>query len=249
MVVAPSPGFDFTGLVVWSLLAPRSWEPVSPLRSLAPSHSGVCAVRVGVPPCFLAYCGAPWLMALQSGHCCIPAGLASMDRPLLVSSVESQLCECPFVVLPRQLVGSGVYSPASPICPTSSVLRRSSFGISASVFASSLRDGVTLPGRACLSPRSERRLFLHLPGVWLESSRWGHPVGSILSQISIGTKTLCAPSLVVGAKPSRWGHPFRVVWLFSAHSIGTKASSVHLSFVASRWGHPVGRVCFSHTRS
>ena len=136
-----------------------------------------------VPPCFLAYCGAPWLMALRSGLGRIPAGLASMDSPLLVSSVESQLCECPFMVLLRQLVGSGVYSPASPICPTSSVLRRSSFGISASGFASSLRDGVTLPGRVCLSPRSERRLFLHLPGVWLESSRWGHPVGSILSDL------------------------------------------------------------------
>ena len=95
-------------------------------------------------PCFLAHCGAPWLMALWSGHCRIPAGLASMDGPLLVLSVECQLCECPFVVLPRQLVGSGVCSPASPICPTSSILKRSSFGISASVFASSLRDGVTL---------------------------------------------------------------------------------------------------------
>ena len=134
-------------------------------------------------------------MALRSSHYRITAGLASMDRPLLVSSVESQLCECLFVVLPRQLVGSGVYSPASPICPTSSVLKRCSFGISASVFATSLRDGVTLPGRVCLSPRSERSLFLHLPGVWLESSRWGHPVGSSLSQISIRTKTLCAPSL------------------------------------------------------
>ena len=29
LVVAPSPRFDFTGLVVWSLLAPRSWEPPS----------------------------------------------------------------------------------------------------------------------------------------------------------------------------------------------------------------------------
>ena len=142
------------------------------------------------PPCFLAYCGAPWLMALRSSHCRITAGLASMDRRLLVSSVESQLCECLFVVLPRQLVGSGVYSPASPICPTSSVLKRCSFGISASVFASSLRDGVTLPARVCLSSRSERSLFLHLPGVWLEPSRWDHPVGSSLSQISIGTKTL-----------------------------------------------------------
>ena len=27
LVVAPSPGFDFTSLVVWSLLAPRSWKP------------------------------------------------------------------------------------------------------------------------------------------------------------------------------------------------------------------------------
>ena len=31
-------------------------------------------------------------MALRSSHCRITAGLASMDRPLLVSSVESQLC-------------------------------------------------------------------------------------------------------------------------------------------------------------
>ena len=32
----------------------------------------------------------------------------------------------------------------------------------------------------------------------------------------------------------------------SAHSIGTKASSIHLSFVASRWGHPMGQVWFSY---
>ena len=122
---------------VWSsgcfwLLRAGSW-PVSPLRSLAPSHSGVCAVRVGVPRCSLAHCGAPWLVAFRPGHCRITAGLASMDGPLLVSSDESQLCECPFVVLPRQLVGSGVCSPASPICPTSSVMKRSSFGLSALV--------------------------------------------------------------------------------------------------------------------
>ena len=244
-VVAPSPGFDFAGLVA----SGSSELGAGPLRSLAPSHSGVCAVRVGVPPCSLAHCGAPWLMAFRPGHYRITAGLASLDGPLLVSSVESQLCECPFVGLLHQLVGSGACSPASPICPTSSVMKRSSFGISASVFASSLRDEVTLPGRVCFSPRSERRLFLHLPGVWLVSSRWGHPVGSSLSQISIGTKTLRAPSLVVGAKPSRWGHPFRVVWRISAHSIRTKASSVHLSLVASQWGHPAGRVCFSHARS
>ena len=199
LVVAPSPGFDFTGRLVASgsseLGAAQSVLSVLSLRRIL----AFVRCELQSPPCFLASCGTPWLMALRSSHCRITAGLASMDRPLLVSSVESQLCECLFVVLPRQLVGSGVYSPASPICPTSSVLKRSSFGISASVFASSLRDGVTLPGRVCLSPRSERSLFLHLPGVWLESSRWGHPVGSSLSQISIGTKTLCAPSLVVGA--------------------------------------------------
>ena len=105
--------------------------------------------------------------ALAYGLCRIPAGLASMDRPLLVSSVESQLCECPFMVLPCQLVGSGVYSPASPICRTTSVLKRSSFGISASVFMSSLL---------------------------VKSSRWGHPSGSSLSQSLIGTKSLPPPS-------------------------------------------------------
>ena len=31
----------------------------------------------------------------------------------------------------------------------------------------------------------------------------------------------------------------------SAHSIGTKASSIHLSLAASRWDHPRGRVWFS----
>ena len=57
-----------------------------------------------------------------------------------------------------------------------------------------------------------------------------------------------APSLVVGVLPSRWGHPFWVEWLFSAPSIGTQASSIHLSLVASRWGHPAGRVCgFPHS--
>ena len=157
-------------------------------------------VRVGVPPCFLPHCGAPSLLALRSSHCRISAGLVSMDGPPLVSSVESQLCECPFMVLPRQLVGSGVSSPAPPIYPTSSVLRRSSFGISASGFRiKSSRWGH--PSGSCLSQSSIGTKTLPLPfWFWLESSRWGHPVGSILSQISIGTKTLCAPSLAVTSR-------------------------------------------------
>ena len=141
----------------------------------------------------------------------------------------------------------GVF-PCFAYCPTSSVLKRSSFGFSASSFALSLRDGVTLPGRVCLGPRSERRLFLHLPGVWLESSRWGHPVRSgFVPDLDWNEDFL-------RTFPGGWclafamGHPFRVGWRFSAPSIGTKASSIHLSLVASRWGHPAGRVCgFPHS--
>ena len=116
-------------------------------------------------------------MALRSRHCRITAGLASMDRPLLASSVESQIWGFCSWLYRASWLAQGVF-PCFAYCPTSSVLKRSSFGFSSSSFALSLRDGVTLPGRVCLSPRSERRLFLHLPGVWLESSRWGHPVGS-----------------------------------------------------------------------
>ena len=173
-------------------------RPASPLRFLAPSHSGVCAVRVTAPPLVSS------LTAARFGFW--PYGLAIAALPL-VSCPWTGLCWSHLLSLSS--VGSirdstvpvgwlrGVF-PCFANCSTSSVLKWSSFGISASVFASSLRDGVTLPGQVCLSPRLERSLFLHLPGVWLESSRWGHPVGSGLSQISIGTKTFCAPSLVVG---------------------------------------------------
>ena len=52
---------------VWSTgcfwLLEAGSRAVGPLCSLASSHSGVCAMRVGVPPCSLAHCGAPWLIA------------------------------------------------------------------------------------------------------------------------------------------------------------------------------------------
>ena len=47
----------------WFWLLGAGSRPVGPLRSLASSHSGVCAMRVGVPPCSLAHCGAPGLVA------------------------------------------------------------------------------------------------------------------------------------------------------------------------------------------
>ena len=184
----------------------------------------------------------------RSRHCRITAGLASMDMPLLVSSVESQLWGFCSWFYRASWLAKGV-SPYFAYCPTSSGLTRSSCRFSASSFAVSLRDGVTLPGRVCLSPRSERRLFLHLPGVWLESSRWGSPCRVGVCPRSRSERRLVgAPSLVVGVLPSRWGHPFWVEWRFSAPSIRTKASSIHLSLVASRWGHPAGRVCgFPHS--
>ena len=170
----------------------------SPLRSLAPSFPGVGAVWMTV---------STLVSSLSAEHFGLwPCGLAIAALPL-VSRPWTGLCWSHLLSLSS---GGSVRGYTAPVgwlrgvfpcfayCPTSSVLMRSSFGFSASCFALSLRDGVTLPGRVCLSPRSERRLFLHLPGVWLESSRWGHPVRSALSQISIGTKTFCAPSLVVG---------------------------------------------------
>ena len=170
-------------------------------------------------------------MALRSSHCRIPVGLASMDRPLLVSSVESQLWGfCSWLYRASWL--ARVHSPASPIAlllvfcsgvPSGSLLQ-----VSRQVFA------MGLPFRVeSLSPRSERSLFLHLPGVWLESSRWGHPVGSGLSQISIGTKTF------LRTFPSGWCLAFAMgspmsgrVALFCALD-RNEGFSVHLSLVAS----------------
>ena len=126
----------------------------------------------------------PLVSSLSAEHFGLwPYGLAIAALPL-VSRPWTGLCWSHLLSLSS---GGSIRGYTAPVgwlrgvfayCPTSSVLERSSFGFSASSFALSLRDGVTLPGRVCLSPRSDRRLFLQLPGVWLESSRWGHPVGS-----------------------------------------------------------------------
>ena len=198
----------------------------SPLRSLAPS-----LVR--------ADDSLHLVSSLSAEHFGLwPYGLAIAALPLVS---RPWTCLCWSHLLSLSFGGSvrwlrGV-SPCFAYCPTSSVLKQSSFGFAASSFTLSLRDGVTLPGRVCLSPRSERRLFLHLSGVWFESSRWGHPVGSGFVPDLDRNEDFGAPSLVVGVLPLRWGHPFRVGWRVSAPSIGTKASSIHLSLVASRWGH------------
>ena len=199
----------------------------------------------------------PLVSSLSAEHFGLwPYGLAIAALPL-VSRPWTGLCWSHLLSLSS---GGSVHGYTAPVgwlrgvfpcfayCPTSSVLKRSSLGFSASSFALSLRDGVTLPGRVCLSPRSERRLFLHLHGVWLESSRWGHPVGSGF------VPDLDRNEDFLRTFPGGWclafamGSPISGRWHFSAPSIGTKASSIHLSLVASRWGHPAGRVCgFPHS--
>ena len=106
------------------------------------------------------------------------------------------------MVLPRQLVGRGS-PPTSPVALLLAFRNGAPSGPLLRVFALSLRDGVTLPGRVCLSPRSDRRLLLHLPGVCFESSRWGHPVGSwFVPDLDRNEDLFGAPSLVVGVWPS-----------------------------------------------
>ena len=84
LVVAPSPGFDFTGLVIWSLLAPRSWEPPSQStpfsRSVAfwrlcgasyspPLVSSLSAARLGLWPYGLAIAALPLVSRPWTGFC------------------------------------------------------------------------------------------------------------------------------------------------------------------------------------
>ena len=100
--------------------------------------------------------------------------------------------------IPRQLASSGVYSPASPIAlllafcsgvPSGSLLQ-----VSRQVFAmgSPFRvESVSVLDRNEVSSST----FL----VFGSGLRDGATLsGRGLSQISIGTKTFCAPSLVVG---------------------------------------------------
>ena len=172
----------------------------------------------------------PPVLTGRSRHCRITAGLASMDVPLLVSLLS--LSAGGAVRGSTAPVGWSGVSPYFACCPTSSVPKRSSFGISASGFR-------------------------------FKSSQWGHPSGSGLSQSSIGSKALAPPSWcvlrvfamvspcrVVVCSRSRSkrrfvGAPSLVVGVLPSRA---KASSIHLSLVASRWGHPAGRVCgFPHS--
>ena len=122
----------------------------------------------------------------------------------------------------------GVF-PCFSYCPTSSVLKRSSFGFSASSF------GMGSPFRlesVSVLDRNEGSF----PPSWclVRVFAMGSPcrVGVVpdLDRNEDFLRTFPGGWCLAFA----WGHPFRVGWRFSAPSIGTKASSIHLSLVASR---------------
>ena len=176
--VLPLPGVSAP---VWSpgrfwLLGAGS-RLASPLCSLAPSFSGVGAVRMSLP----------LVSSLCAEHFGLwPYGLAIAALPL-VSRPWTGLCWSHLLSVSS---GGSVRGYTVPVgwlrgvfpcfayCLTSSVLKRSSFGFSASSFRAN-------------------------------SSRWGHPSGSSLSQSSIGTKALPPPSWCL-VRVFAMGSPCRV---------------------------------------
>ena len=148
------------------------------------------------------------------------------------------------MVVPRQLIGSGVCSPASTICPPSRVRKQRSFGFSASislrVFA--MRSPFRVESVSVLD-RNEGSSYTFLVfGRRLRDEV--NLTGRVFLRPRLEQRLFAHLPYGFGAEPSRWGHPYRVVLRISAHSIGTKACSIHLSLIASRWGHPTGRVWF-----
>ena len=126
----PPMGFDFAGLVDWLLLAPRSWKPPSwstPFSQFV-TFCRLCDVSWSPPlfPRSLRRSLASYLAALPLPHYCWSRVHGRSSAGL--SSVSDR-----FVVVPCQLVGSGVCSPASTICPPSRVMKQHSFGFSASL--------------------------------------------------------------------------------------------------------------------
>ena len=179
-------GFDFTGLVVWLLLAPRSWEPhrrSSPFSRFV-TFRRFCAMRVGVPPLF----PRSLQRSLASCLAALPfASLPLVSRPWMVlswsplmslSSVSDR-----FVVVPRQLVG--LFAMRSPfrVTPVSVLGRNDGSYYTFLVSGRSLRDEVTFTGRVFLRSRSERRLFGIYPRVWCQAFVMGSPVSGRVAYV------------------------------------------------------------------
>ena len=162
----------------WFWLLGAGIRPVGPLHSLASSYSGVCAMRVGVPPLFpcslwrsLASCLAAW--PLPHYRWSRVHGRSSAG---LIWWISAQWATVSWWYRVSWLA-QGYVPLLRPFVPLLA-----------------LRSSV--PSGSLLRYRSE-------------SSRWGHPSGSSLSQSSIGMKALPPPSwCLVGAFAMR--SPLRV---------------------------------------
>ena len=171
-----------------------------------------------------------------------------MDMPLLVSLLS--LSAGGAVRGSTAPIGWSGVSPYFACCPSSSVPKRSSFGTSASGFRfKSSRWGH--PSGSGLSQSSIGSKALAPPS-WcmLRVFAMESPCRVVvLFQISIETKTCLAhlPLWLVSGLRDGVTH-FGSSGSFMRPRSETKASSIHLSLVASRWGHPAGRVCgFPHS--
>ena len=120
----PLTGFDFAGLVDGLFLTPGSRNPHS--------WSGPFSSFVT----FWRLCEASWSPPLfpRSLRRSLASCLAALPLPHYRWSHLMSLWST--VVVPRQLIGSGVCSPASTICSPSSFMKQCSFGFSASVYSS-----------------------------------------------------------------------------------------------------------------
>ena len=148
----------------WFWLLGAGTRTVSPGLSLASSHSGICAMRVGVRLCSFAHCGAPWLVAWRPCHCLITTGNGRSSAGL--SCWVSALLSAVSWWYRSSCLAQGCVPLLRPFALLLALWSSVPSGSLLLYIAPSLRDEVTLPGRVCLSPRSQRRLFLHLPGVW-----------------------------------------------------------------------------------
>ena len=161
-------GFDFAGLVDWLIRAPwrrnphiqsgpfsrfgtfwrlcdASWSPPLLPRSLQRSLAS-CLAALPLPH----YRWSRNHGRSSAGLCCWVSALLSVVSWWYHTIWLAQGCVPllrPFALL------LALWSSV----PSGSLLLH---------IAPSLRDGVTLPGRVWLSPQSQRRLFLHLPGAW-----------------------------------------------------------------------------------